>query len=60
MDNLDKNTIMEKSGKVKNKRRPKLEFRRGEEKSLFPLLTSKPVQGKKTVEIFNQRCRYLI
>ena len=51
MDRLD--TM--KSGKVKNKRRPKVVFRRGEEKSLFPLLTSKPVQGRKTVEIFHQR-----
>lgn len=50
-----KNTIMKNEGKVKNKRKSKVEFRRGEEKSLFPLLTSKPCQGRKTVEIFNQR-----
>ena len=45
--------------KRKRKRKSNIKVSRGDEKNLFPLLTSKPVQGKKTVEIFHQRSKHL-
>lgn len=39
------------------KKKNKVTFRRGTEGSLFPLMTIKPTQGKKTVEMFHQRSK---
>ena len=63
MDHNGHLTSAHKSAQLKTKgnlpkiKKNKVTFRRGTEESLFPVITIKPVQGKKTIEIFHQRSK---